>query len=189
MVIGLEKHHIALTSEEAALVGSIDLRLDHGHHEDGHAIYLSNCDPIMALLKSLSGRSAIPPHRLAYWNDPKYQTGRVKGSYEDIFARNGSSGREAYTHPHFLPFLRYFLFGADLPPAAMVEFEGQIGDPRWFSGSDILGLTKRTRAIVRKYGLRSHNDADEFQKLAIDNGLSPYNAASVRKAAIEGGRR
>lgn len=189
MTIGLTKHHIALTNEEAALVAKIDLRLDHGHHEDGHAIYLANCEPIVALLKSLSERSAILAHRLAYWADPKYQTGRVKGSYRDVFARNGSRGREAYTHPHFLPFLRYFLFGADLPPAAMEEFEAQIGDPRWFSGSDILSLTKRTRAIVRKYGLRSNNDADEFQKLAIDNGLSPYDAASVRKAAIEGARR
>lgn len=94
---------------------------------------------------------------------------------------------EAYTHPHFLPVLRFFLFGADLPPASIEAFEAQVGNPKWFSGSDILGLTKKTRAIVRDFNLRHHDD--EFFKLAIDNGLNHSNAESVRKAAVEASRR
>jgi hypothetical protein len=113
----------------------------------------------------------------------------MKGAHRDIFARNGSSGRDAYTHPHFLPFLRYFLYGADLPTAVIKEFETQIGDPRWFSGSDILGLTKETRAIVRRYNLRDYHYADEFHKLAIDNGLGHYDCEAIRKAAAEAARR
>jgi hypothetical protein len=185
----VNRHHIELTAEEQALVEKIDLRLDIPHHEDDHAIYLSNQEPIMALLKLLTDRSAIPAHRLAYWTDPKYQSGRMKGSHRDIFARNGSRGRDAYTHPHFIPFLRYFLFGVDLPAAVIKEFEDKIGDPRWFGGSDILGLTKETRAIVRRHNLKNYRYSDEFHKLAIDNGLNHYNAESVRKAAVEAARR
>lgn len=166
MNIGLEKHHIALNEGEAALVGKIDLRIDHSSHDEGRAAYLANREPIVALLKSLADRSAIPAQRVAYWTDPNFRSGRMKGSHRDIFARNGSSGKEAYTHPHFLPFLRYFLYGADLPAVAIEEFEAQIGDPRGFSGSDIIDLTKETRAIVRRRSLRKSSHADEFHKLA-----------------------
>lgn len=185
----MNKHHIPLTVEEQGMVDKIDLRIDIPHHEDGHAKYLVNRELIPPLLKSLADRSAIPAARLAYWNDPKLRSGRMKGSHRDIFARNGSKGREAYTHPHFVPFLRYFLFGADLPAAVIAEFETKIGDPKWFGGSDIIGLVKETRAIVRRYNLRHFSHSDEFHKLAIDNGLRPHDAEAVRKAAVEAARR
>ncbi|WP_107339338.1 hypothetical protein [Agrobacterium pusense] len=187
MTIGVPKHHLHLTEKERKILSRIDLRIELPNNVDGHEVYLANCEPIMALLKSLSARSGIPERRLAYWTDPKFKPGRTKGSLRDLFARNGSSGREAYTHPHFLPVLRFFLFGADLPPASIEAFEAQVGNPKWFSGSDILGLTKKTRAIVRDFNLRHHDD--EFFKLAIDNGLNHSNAESVRKAAVEASRR
>lgn len=189
MVIGLEKHHIDLTVEEAALLSKIDLRITHSSHHEGRSAYLSNQEPIMVLLKLLSDRRGIPDKRLRYWTDPNFQLGRTKGSHKDIFAKNGSTGREAYTHPHFLPFLRYFLYGADLPASAIIEFEKQVGNPEFFSGSDIIDLTKKTRAIVRKFDLSNYRHADEFHKLAIDNGLNHYHSSSVRKAAVDAARR
>lgn len=183
----MRNYRLALTEAETALVARIDLRDDIPRNEDAHAIYLANCEPILELLESLHARKAIPAHRMALWNDPKLHPGNTKGSYQDIFSRNGSSGSEAYIHPNFKRFLRYFLYGADLPEAAIEEFEDQVGDPRWFSGSDIIDLAKKTRAIVRKYNLRQHDE--EFLKLALDNGLSAYDAMSVRRAAIEAARR
>lgn len=185
----MSKHHIELTADEERLVQTIDLREDLPHDVDGHEVYKANREPILALLKSLTKRSAIPQHRVAYWTDPVHKPGRTKGSHRDVFARNGSEGAEAYTHPHFIPFLRYFLYGADLPSAVIAEFEQQVGNPAWFSGSDIISLTKKTREIVRKHGLKNWSDADEFYKLALDNGLSASNAESVRKAATEARRR
>lgn len=183
----MNRHHIALTDEETSLVSAIDLRTNLPFGVDGHAIYLANSRPILALLKSLNTRDAIPNHRLAYWTDPALRSGRSKGSHQDIFSRNGSDGAEAYTHPHFIPFLRYFLFGADLPQPAIDEFEKQVGNPSWFSGSDIIALTKKTREIVRKYALTG--DSIEFQKLALDNGLNASHANSVRSAAKTAARR
>ncbi len=106
-----------------------------------------------------------------------------------MYARNGTNGAEAYTHPNFLKILRYFLYGAELPQGAIDEFEKQVGNPEWFSGSDIIGLTKKTREIVRRYNLRDWEHSDHFHMLALDNGLSANHADSVRRAAIDAARR
>tara|TARA_R110002020_G_scaffold10801_22_gene41091 strand:+ start:15904 stop:16461 length:558 start_codon:yes stop_codon:yes gene_type:complete len=185
----MSKYHLELTPEEKALADKIDFREEIPHHEDGHEIYKANREPIMALLKLLLARDAIPKNRLAYWTSPELKPGRMKGSHKDIFKRNGSEGEEAYTHPHFIPFLRYFLYGAKLPQRAIDEFEAQVGNPEWFSGSDIITLSKITRELVRKYGLRGYRDSDEFMKLALDLGLGAYNANSVRSAAVDAARR
>ena len=78
----------------------------------------------MALLRFLHERGAIPGARLGYWNAPHYNTDRrIKVSYQGIFERSGNTGDEIYTHPHFLPFLRNVLFGADLPGVIIEAFE------------------------------------------------------------------
>ncbi|MET3524416.1 hypothetical protein [Mesorhizobium abyssinicae] len=185
----MSRHHIELTPDEKALVDRIDLREDLPHTVDGHQVYQANKEPILGLLKLLTARDGIPKHRVAYWIDPELNSGRIKGSHRDLFARNGSSGADAYTHPHFKPYLRYFLYGADLPEHVIEEFEEQIGNPEWFSGSDIIALTKKTREIVRRNRMRDSRYADEFHKLALDNGLSASNAEAVKKNAAEAIRR
>lgn len=183
------KYHIELEDAERALLAQIDLRDVIRYPEDPHEIHLRNQEPLLELLRLLSARNAIPERRLDTWLDPDLKPGRTKGSYLDMFERNGNVGSEIYTHPHFLKRLRYFLFGADLPEDAITEFEEAVGNPEWFGGSDILDLTKKTRAIVRKYHLMDYGHADEFMKLAIDLGLSNSHAQSVRTAAKEAARR
>jgi len=180
----MAKHHIELTDEEKTLLVRIDLRDSIPRGEDAHARYLANRDPLLALVKSLSERKAIPKQRLAYWNDPSYFTGKSKVSHKGMFERNGTRGADIYAHPHFLPFLRYFLFGADLPETAIREFEEQIGNLEWFGGSDIIDLTKKTRQIVRSHGLTHYAVPEEFFKLAIDNGLDHQQAGAVRREAM-----
>ena len=57
----MEKYHIKLTESEAAILAKIDLRESHRNHDEGHAAYKANAQPILALLQSLSDRSAVPP--------------------------------------------------------------------------------------------------------------------------------
>jgi hypothetical protein len=61
----MNKFHIELTAEEQGLVSRIDLRSNHDRHDEGHAAFLGNQAPILALLESLDGRAAIPPSGLA----------------------------------------------------------------------------------------------------------------------------
>lgn len=92
----MEKYHIELTEIEAAILAQIDLRDSHRNHDEGHAAYKANAQPIIALLKSLSDRSAVPKERLNYWNDPRYHHGRIKTSRKGLFERNGRTGAEIY---------------------------------------------------------------------------------------------
>jgi hypothetical protein len=187
MKVGIEKYHLQLTDDEVATLMQIDLHDDFPSGIDGHAVYLANRKPILKLMQSLLERDAIPRRRLAFWRDADLKPGQTKGSRMQMFEKNGNVGDEVYTHPGFKQYLRYFLFGAHLPADAIAEFEDKVGNREWFGGSDIIPLMKKTREIVRKYGLQG--EADEFLKLALDAGLNNYNALSVRKAARDASRR
>ena len=181
----LKKYHIELTDQEKALVETIDLRTSHRHHSEGHAAYEANKQPILALLKSLSERHAIPEERLNYWRDPAYNTGRLKASHKGVFKRNGCTGQEIYTHPHFIPYLRYFLFGADLPDGVIGKFEEEVGNPCWVTSSDIVPIGKFARALVREHRLNRAHAPEEFFKLCLDIGLGLDTARSVRRSVMQ----
>ena len=181
----MEKYHVELTEVEAALVREIDLRVRHRSHDEGHAAYQANERPILRLLESLSERGAIARERLSYWDDPKYNTGGLKTSHRGVFERNGWRGREIYTHPHFIPYLRYFLFGADLPDAVVADFEETVGNPAWVTSSDIVPIGKCARGLARRYGLDRKHAAAEFFKLCLDMGLERDTAFSVRRAVMQ----
>ena len=179
----MEKYHIALNEAEQALVAQIDLRREIPTHDERRAAYLSNQQPILELLRSLSERNAIPAERLNYWNDPSYNPGRIKSSKKGLFERNGNVGSEIYCHPHFVEYLRYFLFGANLPDDVIARFEQEVGEPDYFTSGDLEGVRKCTRHLVRQYQLDPHDAAEEFYKLCLDMGLGQMAADSVRRAA------
>jgi len=125
---------------------------------------------------------AVPEVRLSYWNDPNYRTGRVKGSRKGLFERNGCTGSDIYTHPHFLEHLRYFLFGTELPDPVVKEFEEKVGNPEWVSSSDIVPIGKAARELTRRYRLDIANAPEEFFKLCLDMGLGLSTAESVMRS-------
>lgn len=176
----LARFRLQFTDEEETLVARIDF--DHGRTTgvDPHTVYLSNQEPIVALLASLTEREAVPAGRLAYWADPDCNPSRIKGSRKQIFERNGTTGREIYTHPNFVKHLRYILFGADLPVHVVEAFEEEVGNPEWVSFGDALELGKFARGLVRKYRLAQTEVADEFLKLSLDLGLSVDEAVRIR---------
>ena len=176
---------IELTDEETAILGAIDLRVSHSTHDEGHAAYLANKRPILALLQSLGERGAIPHQRLSYWNDPDYNTGRPRTSHKGVFERNGCTGEDIYTHPHFLQYLRYFLFGPDLPDPVIAKFEEKVGNPDWVTSSDIVPISKYARALTRQFGLDRRHAAEEFFKLCLDMGLGLSTAGIVPRSVMQ----
>ena len=178
--VRMDKYHIELTDEEEALVDAMDLHVSNPDHDEAHAAYEANKQPILALLESLGERGAIPEERLNYWNHPDYNTDRrLKVSHKGMFERNGCTGQEIYTHPHFIPYLRYLLFGADLPDAVIAEFEEKVGDPRWVTSSDIVPIGKCARDLARQHRLDRTHAPEEFFKLCLDMRLGLSTAASV----------
>ncbi|WOH55128.1 hypothetical protein [Bradyrhizobium sp. BWC-3-1] len=175
----MEKYHIALTEDEAALLAQIDLRDQLPPGTDGHAVYQSNRKPIVALLRSLTERGAIPEHRIRYFTDPDYKTGQTKGSRQELFERH-NEGDEVYEHPNFKQYLRYFLFGPELSDSAILEFEKEISKPEWISGSDGIDLGKKAIKIARAHHIQKHKAADNFFKLALDMGISFSQADTIQ---------
>lgn len=169
---------IKLTEEESELLSGIELDTDKLRFD--HEGYERQGPLVLRLLKSLRDRDAIPEHRLRYWSDSEYQIGRVNTSHKGLFERNGTTGRDIYTHPHFLKYLRYFLFGARLPADAVSEFENLVGNPEWVTSGDLTDITRGTRRLVRENGLQGKEE--EFYRLALDIGLDQGFAKSVRDA-------
>lgn len=178
----MEKYHIELTDHEQALVARIDFE------SYSRESYLTNQEPILALLRSLSDRNAIPEQRLKYWNDPEYNTGSRYTSRKGTFERKGVEGDEIYKHPHFLKYLRYFLYGTDLPDELIDRFknscEERVVNFSHVTSSDILPICKNARTVariaIRKYRLERHHVTEEFFRLCLDMGLHVSDARVVR---------
>jgi hypothetical protein len=173
------KYRLAFTEEEEALLSRIDLRPSHRNHDGARVAYLGNMEPVPALLRSLGDRGAIPAHRVSYWNDPTFRSGRLKGSRKQLFERNGCFGEDIYTHPNFVRHLRYILLGADLPDEIVLAFEQEVGNPEWVSYGDALDLGRKARALTRRHGLDASAASEEFFKLALDLGLSADSAMRI----------
>ncbi|WP_438480859.1 hypothetical protein [Oleiharenicola lentus] len=134
------------------------------------------------LTKSLLKRSVIPDARLRYFTDPELNIGR-SASRRQMFERNGTSGDAILGHPHFLKYLRYFIFGPELPPLVVETFKSTLGNVDYLSGSDLPRIAGVVRELVRKHELEPSSAAEEFHKLALELGIEPFQARYFRDAA------
>lgn len=101
---------IELTESELGLLA--DIRFRHSSHNELHA----SIAPMAALTESLLERGAIPEVRLLYFTNPERNPGGRGKSRQQIFEKNGTTGREIYAHGNFLKHLEYFIYGPNLPP-------------------------------------------------------------------------
>lgn len=172
---------VVLTEEETAIAGS--MTFDQGELVKwGFERARRNGEAALALLKSLLGRKAIPDIRLRYFTDPALFPGGRGLSRKDIWKRNGTVGDDIARHPNFLDELRYFVYGANLPPSVIAAFSAAVANCGQVSSSDIVPLGKTARQIARTHGLQAYEAREEFFKLALDLGFWPPYAASIRKA-------
>lgn len=169
---------IELSIEEIALLREITLDVDP---RDQNAME-SNQSVVPKLMNLLLSRGAIPSHRLAYFNEPEYRSGRLKGSHRSLFEKNGTAGAEIYEHYSFLKYLRYFVLGADLPEPAIREFRGQVERLEPITSDDVQDLWEIAKAIVKKHQLQPHDKAEEFFKLCLDCGVFLTHANHVKDA-------
>lgn len=137
-----------------------------------------NFERVGQLSESLIRRKAIPKIRGDVWSKPDMNPGGRGKSRQEVFESNGCHGTEIIRHPHFMPHLRYFILGPDLPPDTIKRFAEAVDD----LGADVDSITRFVRNEVRTRGLRNDRADDEFFKLAHELGHPEY-ADSVRNAA------
>src|ERR1700739_861293 len=173
---------IELTRSERELADKIVFDLLHAKLE--HEQVIENGERAAALMKSLMKRKAIPEKRLLYFTDPSYHPGRGKASRFERFRDNAGSAEAVLRHPHFLEYLRYFIYGSDLPATLKQEFKNK-GADYWVKPHQLAELT---RQLIRKHCLprypQNHRLGDTFYQLALDCDCDEGTARAVREAAM-----
>jgi hypothetical protein len=167
---------IELTRRELELLGKISF--DSMNLNEIRASIM----PMVALSEILLKRQAIPNIRLRYFTDPERNPSGRGRSREQIFESNGTVGNEILAHPNFLPYLRYFVHGPDLPYDTIRTFKEATACSGYLTGSDVLDLIPTAKAAVRSLQLEPHSAAEEFYKLALECGAMPSSADALRKA-------
>lgn len=170
---------IELIPSEQRVLSSIKL---DAKDIDGREDALANGEAAFELMESLLNRRAIPDQRLSYFLDPEFNIGGSGKSRSDVFERNGTRGEDIFRHPHFLNYLQYFLFGAQLPEVTMRDFSGKVTECGNVTSGDIAPLGEYAKRQTRSHRLNPKEAAEEFYKLALDCGLDQYVARAIRDA-------
>jgi hypothetical protein len=176
---------IELTGREKVLAARIDF-----DDADGTPLVAGSwqqvADAMEELMRSLTERRAIPAPRKKFFTDPDYNLGGHGRSRLQVFERNGTRGVDIFRHGNFVKYLRYFLYGPDLPRPVIEEFQQKVissGQP--FTGSDALEVAHFARGLTRSHSLDTRKAPDEFYKLALDCGLDAWDARSVRDSVMQ----
>jgi hypothetical protein len=170
---------IELTEKEKELVSRIDFNPSAGSHNA--ASWRPIADAMHELMRSLLKRNAIPEPRIKFFTDPTYCIGGHGRSHRRIFENNGTRGDAIFRDGNFVEYLRYFLYGPDLPHAVIDRFRQEVADcGSLFGGRDALTVGDSVRQIMRSRGLNPSDAAAEFYKLALDCGLNERHARTIR---------
>lgn len=163
---------IDLTDSEAELYSRITETPREGWDDIAEAME--------ALVSSLRDRNAVPEVRLRLFSDPDHaETG--SRSPQQIFESNGTSGNDISRHPHFVPYLRHYVRGPDLPRPAIDGLCKILNDDRGTSGMIMDQHRAYARSCVRTYGLDPSKAATEFFRLGVEIGMKIDDAQTLRR--------
>lgn len=158
---------ISLTTEEEPQIEEIVFDLN-ALSPEFHEQLQRSCTAGGKLARSLLMRRAIPEIRYRYFTDPELNTGRRHGSRKEAFEQNGTKGDAILEHGHFLPDLKYFIFGPNLPQDVITRFAELVEDD---AGAEVFAFV---RSAVRQLSREHRLDAaEEFFKLAVELGMEP----------------
>lgn len=177
-------NQIELLEEERQLIKGINFDLQfNSSGPNFHERLKESAELAQKLTLALLERNAIPQIRLDYLTDPKYNIGTLKSRIE-VFESNGTKGKDIFGHGHFLKYLKYLIFGPDLPVSVIDLFKKIVKDDLGTTGDLLEELTRYTRAACRDLRMESGRAAEEFFKLANECGLDDTFSLAIRKAAM-----
>ncbi len=175
---------LELTQQENDLLQNIkSFTIDLNEEHNKRLLKLENC---FLLTQSLIERKALPEHRISYFISAEYRLSDTRSSRMEVFESNGTSGEAIFRHPHFLKYLKYFIYGADLP----VAFKQQVKiiKEETFYHSDFV---EQATPIIRIYYNANINKAnrkafaEEIFKLSLDLGLDLTHSAQLRNKVMK----
>jgi hypothetical protein len=171
---------IKLTAKEKKLADAITFDVTPMSVSD--EVARDSCEKAKILAQSIIGRKAVPVIRMKYFVDPELNNNYGK-SRKQVFESNGTSGDEIFGHPHFLPHLRYFIYGPGLPASTISEFCNILNNETHTTGGQMKRLRAFARSEIRAHQLNKADAADAFFMLAHESDLNSGMAESIRDAA------
>jgi hypothetical protein len=118
---------------------------------------------------------------LHYFADPAFNPSNTRSSKRDLFLRNAGTEEKMYTHPHFWPYLLYFIYGPDLPRPVQGEFYAAACE----TFRDWDALRKLARKQAHELPVEKTSKAEMFFQLALDCGCDLSEALGVRTAVMK----
>lgn len=177
---------VVLTQEEKTLLSKI-----HFFDKNEHTFFDDkglSANYAAALANMLLDRKAIPEIRRKYFRDPDYVE-KGKRSHYQIFQDNGCKGENILRHPHFLAYLKYFIFGPDLPKPVIDRYCSEIESEPFPTSGDYPVYIDLARSLTKEFDLDTKYVCDEFYKLSLECDLSPDIARMVRSNVLRLGYR
>ncbi|MEE8208462.1 MAG: hypothetical protein V3T88_05885 [Nitrosomonadaceae bacterium] len=171
---------VSLDPSEKKLLDQITFDFDRHNDE----ILRASCKAADTLANLLLMREAIPEIRIRFFIEPEFNIGAKKSRLQ-VFESDGVTGYAIFGDPRFLEYLRYFIYGPDLPDQVKTEFCNMEYPYEYISGGEIGDLRKLAISLVREYNLIPSEAACEFFKLAIECGMDAYSAQLIRDAVRE----
>lgn len=171
---------IELTDEEQELIDKIEF--DPMKVSD-HQQWQINSELAYRIITLLLSRKAVPEHRIRYFTEPAYNCGGRGKSRRELFLANAKTNENMFRHNHFLAYIRYFVFGPNLPEELIASFRKSVEACGNITSGDIDPLRTKARALARQYKLNKTN-ADEFYKLALET-MGHSHADSIRDAIMQ----
>lgn len=135
------------------------------------------------LFNSLKSKGLIPEVRLRVFADDNYASGRGP-SPRSSFHKNGHSDDTMLEHPHFLKYLKYFIYGPLLPTVVIAEIQNKLNELGPITSSDHITLRRFIRKITRDHKLQK-TDAEEVFRLILELEDDLYLASELRKEVIK----
>jgi len=143
----------------------------------GHREKIENGKRAERLMLSLLNRSAIPESRWRYFYVPKYNISQPRTSRYALLLRKAGMAETVYRHDDFRKYLRYFVFGADLPDATKEAFYTKFVE----TNRSRAALAQLARCLVRERQVDCGSQPSEiFYQLALDSGLELWDARALR---------
>ncbi len=169
---------IELKAEEEALLAETELNVRAVTHGEPARQNGQNAAKLAAMLLD---RDAIPDVREAVFTDNEYAIGRGPSPLTN-FRRRGLSTEEMLRHPHFLAWLRYFIFGPNLPEALLAELRAKIDEFGDVTSGDYEELRHFIRPLVKRFNL-TKMQTDEIFKAALEFDLELDLTDTLRREA------
>jgi hypothetical protein len=103
---------------------------------------------------------------------------------DEVFEANGVSGVEIFRHVHFIPYLRHFIDGPNLPNDVIAGLLRILNEDSGTSGMVMDQYRRFARSSIRTRRLNRTEAATEFFRLGVEIGMSVSAARTLRDAAL-----